>query len=200
MQKGKKLSPQESWNQTVQLAAELAPSSLKKYMDQLAILENVPRKEKQFRNFTVNSLKLKGPHAETVKGEIWALLMKVREDTKTEQQTESAVKKADGPAPGPSTETEPTISESDDEQPKAKSAATEELPSEQAATKVIKKVLKKASNKQLKFKVLRKQVQSAFAFNADKSGKKKWKKLLQKCLDTNPNKFVVDGKCVTLTK
>lgn len=200
MQKGKKLSPQESWNQTVQLAAELAPSSLKKYMDQLAILENVPRKEKQFRNFTVNSLKLKGPHAETVKGEIWALLIKVRDDTKTEQQTESAAKKAEDPEPGPSTETKPTISESDDEQPKSKSAATEELPSEQAVTKVIKKVLKKASNKQLKFKALRKQVQSSFAFNADKSGKKKWKKLLQECLDANPNKFVVNGKCITLTK
>jgi hypothetical protein len=166
-------------------------------MDQLAILENVPRKEKQFRNFTVNSLKLKGPHAESVKGEIWALLMKVREETKMERQTVTDVKKVEDPVPNPSKEAKPNISESDDEQPKAAGA---EFPSEKAMSKVMKKVLKKAPNKQLKFKALRKQVQESFAIKVDKSAKKKWKKLMQACLGSGPDKFIVDGKCVTLTK
>ena len=165
-------------------------------MDQLAILENVPRKEKQFRNFTVNSLKLKG-HAESVKGEIWALLMKVREETKMERQTVTDVKKVEDPVPTPSKEAKPNISESDEEQPKT---ADTEFPSEKAVSKVIKKVLKKAPNKQLKFRALRKQVQESFAIKVDKSAKKKWKKLLQACLGSGPDKFIVDGKRVTLTK
>jgi len=175
----------------------MAPPSLKNYMDQLAILENVPRKEKQFRNFTVNSLKLKGSHAETVKGEIWALLMKAKEDTKPEQPSAADGKKVEDPASDQPSETKPNISESDDEQPKD---APTEIPSEKAVTKVIKKVLKKAPNKQLKFKALRKQVQSSFAINVNKNGKKKWKKLLQGCVDANPKKFIVDGKSVTLSK
>ncbi len=198
-QKCKKLSPQESWNETVQSAAKMAPPSLKNYMDQLAILENVPRKEKQFRNFTDNSLKLKGPKAETVKSEMWTLLMKVREEGKTEEQSTSAVNKVVDPAPGPSTatETKTAISGSDDEQA---TGVDTEYPSEKSVTKAIKKALKKASNKQLKFKALRKQVQSKFAFITDKSGKKKWEKILQNCVDANPKHFSVDGELVTLAK
>jgi ABC-type uncharacterized transport system involved in gliding motility auxiliary subunit len=175
----------------------MAPPSLKNYTDQLANLENVPRKEKQFRNFIVNSLKLKGPHAEKVKGEIWALLMKAKEETKPEQHSPADEKKVEVPAPDPLTETKPNISESDDEHPKS---ADTDIPSEKALTKVIKNVLKKAPNKQLKFKALRKQIQSSFAINVDKNGKKKWKKLLQGCVDVNPKKFIVDGKSVTLSK
>jgi hypothetical protein len=168
-------------------------------MDQLAILENVPRKEKQFRNFTVNSLKLKGPNAEMVKSELWILLMKVREERNTEQQSTVDVKKVVDPVPVPSTatETKTTILGSDEKQ---STGVDTEYPSEKAVTKVIKKMLKKASNKQLKFKALRKQVQSTFAFKTDESGKKKWEELLQNCVDANPKKFGMNGKFVTLTK
>jgi hypothetical protein len=203
-QNGKKLSPQESWQETVQLAAEMAPPSVKSYMDQLAILENVPRKEKQFRNFTVNSLRLKGPQGEQIKGEIWALLVKTKEEANVakngdmeenikqprqipkedEADASDLLKKAPDVA----------VSDSDGEQDEGV-----DLPSEKAVTKAMKKVLKKAPNRQLNFKALRKQVQESLSFKVGKSGKKEWKKLLRGCVDANPEKMLVDGKKVSLT-
>ena len=163
-------------------------------MDQLAIFENVPRKEKQFRNFTVNSLKLKGSQAEKIKDDIWTLLIKVREESKIEQHSN----KVENPVlPDRPSEPKPAISDTNDEQPKT--LATQ-YPSEKAVTKAIKKVLKKAPNKQLKFKVLRKQVRQSFSLNVDESGKKKWNTLLRECVDANPKRLIVDGKVVTLIK
>lgn len=207
-QKGKKISPQDAWNQTIQVAAETAPPSLKSYMDQLTMVENVPRKEKQFRNFTVNSLRLKGPGGEIVKGEIWTLLVKVREeekrrkeeDDKNTNHTEPISQKEDK-VPD-SSENSKAVSESDDELLKInnnKTSATD-LPSEKSVTKAMKKALKKSPNKQLKFKALRKQVQESLSFKAGKVGKKEWKKLLQQCVDANSKKLVIHGKTVALTK
>mmetsp|Transcript_4216 Transcript_4216/g.10726 ORF Transcript_4216/g.10726 Transcript_4216/m.10726 type:complete len:296 (-) Transcript_4216:40-927(-) len=215
-QRGKKLTPQEAWNQTIQIAAETAPSSLKSYMDQLAMLENVPRKEKQFRNFTVNSLRLRGPNGEKAKGDIWALLTKVREDEKRRKEEEDKQKKQQQAKPTPkgeetvlpdSFETERTnaaISVSDDEPSNTDNSNKDsppdpDLPSEKAVTKAMKKVLKKAPQKQLKFKYLRKEVQESLSFKAGKNGKKKWKKLLKECVDANPKKLVMDGKIVSLS-
>jgi hypothetical protein len=180
---------------------------VKSYMDQLAMLENVPRKEKQFRNFTVNSLRLKGPHGEQVKSEIWALIVKVKEEannTKKEvgerkEQPKQIPKEDEVDASDRSTKTtsDAAVSESDDEP--SKDASTD-LPSEKAVTKAMKKALKRAPNGQLKFKALRKRVQESLSFEIGKSGKKKWKKLLRECVDANPKKLLLNGKNVTLTK
>ncbi|KAL7542754.1 hypothetical protein ACHAXR_012822 [Thalassiosira sp. AJA248-18] len=207
--KTKKLTPQEAWNQTIQVAAETAPPSLKSHMDQLAMLENVPRKEKQFRNFTVNSLRLRGPSGEKAKNDIWALLVKVREDEKKRKEEEDNKKQQSKPA-AKKEESKPrtaSVSEEDDgsssnsNSNKNSSTTDLPLPSEKTVTKAMKKALKKAPNKQLKFKALRKQVQESLLIKDNKGGKKKeWKKLLQECLDANPKRLVLDGKIVTLTK
>lgn len=205
-----KRTPQEAWNNTIQVAAETAPSSLKSYMDQLAECENVPRKEKQFRNFTVNSLKLRGPSGERAKGEIWALLVKARDDEKKireEQEKEDkeaklAAQKQNEVDQASKKSNSQTVSDSDDESGSSSDSdtSTPALPSEKAVTKVMKKMLKKSSNKQMKFKALRKQVQHSFSLKADKEGKKKLKCLLQQCVDSNPEKLVMNGQIVTLTK
>jgi len=202
-QRSKKLTPQEAWNQTIEVAAETAPPSLKSYMDQLAMMENVPRKEKQFRNFTVNSLRLKGPGGEKIKGEIWALLSKVREEEKKKREAhESNIKQQKQPTPQKKDEEDsPNLSKEADS--KAVSESEEELadlPSEKAVTKAMKKALKKSSNKQMKFKALRKQVHESLSLKADKSGEKKLKKLLKQCIDDNPKKIIMDGKIVKLIK
>ena len=77
--KNNKLSPQEAWQQIIRVAAEKAPASMKSYMEQLEMLENVPRKLKPFRNFADQVFKLKGPSGVTIKDEIWKLLEKSRE-------------------------------------------------------------------------------------------------------------------------
>ena len=66
------------------------------------------------------------------------------------------------------------------------------LPSEKTVTKAMKKALKKAPNRQLKFKVLRKQVQESLSFEAGKVSKEKWKTLLQRCVDANPKRLRMD--------
>ncbi|KAL3822908.1 hypothetical protein ACHAXA_010691, partial [Cyclostephanos tholiformis] len=197
---GKKLSPQETWQETIKIAADRAPQSVKFYLDQLAILENVPRKEKQFRNFTVNSLRLKGPQGEQIKGEIWALLVKTKEEAniakKEEEENKNQPKQIPMEKSDPSKETpDAAISDSGDEHDKATV-----LPSEKAVTKAMKRVLKKAPNKKLNFKALREKVQESLSFKVGKSGKKEWKKLLRGCVDANKKKMLLDGKIVSLTK
>ena len=206
LQKSKKLTPQEAWSQTIQVAADTAPASLKSYMDQLTMLENVPRKEKQFRNFTINSLGLKGTNGERIKGEIWACLTKVREEEKRRKEEEERkrkeqqqkVKEKDA-VPDFSSKKTKSVSESSDGSESSKSS-TAELPSKKVIVKAMKKVLKKAPNKQLKFKALRKQVQESLALKSDKGGKKKLKKLLEECVKDNSKKIVTDGKTVVLSK
>ncbi|KAL7461983.1 hypothetical protein ACHAXS_002393 [Conticribra weissflogii] len=212
-QKNKKLTPQEAWNQTIITAAESAPPSLKSYMDQLCVHENVPRKEKQFRNFTVNSLRLKGAEGERVKDEIWKFLVKVRDDLKKENEEEDARRKKqskDGSKHGSNDkteqmETEPkvsSVSESSDND-SAKKASKEEhttssLPSEKEIAKAAKKALKKAKNNKLKFKSLRKQVRESLLLKSD--SKKILKKALKNVVESNPKKMVLDGEEVCLVK
>jgi len=63
----------------------------------------------------------------------------------------------------------------------------------------MKKALKKAPNKSLKFKSLRKTVQETLVIKTKSdTAKKEWKKLLKQCVDANSKKLVVDGKIVSL--
>ena len=171
-------------------------------MNQLTMCENVPRQEKKFRNFTNNSLRC----SEKVKTEIWALLVEVRAKDRQAKEEEEAKRKKEQQQQQKEKQlaekkkkTKP-VSESSDDESSKRSITTSELPSKKVVTKAIKKVLKKAPNKQIKFKALRKQIHESLAFKADKSGKKKMKKLLQECVSDNPKKMKIDGKLVTLTK
>jgi len=201
--RGKKLSPQEAWNQCIQIASETSPPSLKSHMDQLAMLENVPRKQKQFCNFTVNSLRLRGPGGEKIKSELWAHLSKVRDEEKKKKEDEEKKQKQESIeadkkdcVPNSSEKKESkSVSASDDDD--SSTSSVPEMPSDKEVTRAMKKVLKKAPNKQLKFKALRKQVQESFSSQVDK---KRWEKLLQECVNGNPKKLVLDGKIITLTK
>ena len=213
--KSKKVVTQEAWNQTIITAVESAPPSLKAYMDQLVDFENVPQKEKQFRNFTVNSLRLNGSNGEKIKDDIWKLLAKVRDDDKKkreeqeQQRKESkqgansenkdASSKKDSKSTTPMSDSDGELSVKDSKMDGAESKpANTALPSEKEVTKAAKRVLKKAPNNTLKFKSLRKQVQESLLLKSD--SKEKLKKILKQCVETNPKKMVMDGKVVSLVK
>eukprot|EP00577_Skeletonema_sp_RCC1716_P017076 CAMPEP_0113393926 /NCGR_PEP_ID=MMETSP0013_2-20120614/12193_1 /TAXON_ID=2843 ORGANISM="Skeletonema costatum, Strain 1716" /NCGR_SAMPLE_ID=MMETSP0013_2 /ASSEMBLY_ACC=CAM_ASM_000158 /LENGTH=285 /DNA_ID=CAMNT_0000277647 /DNA_START=24 /DNA_END=881 /DNA_ORIENTATION=- /assembly_acc=CAM_ASM_000158 len=202
--KAKKLTPQEAWQQTIEIAAESAPSSIKSYMDQLSGCDNVPRKEKQFRNFTVNSLRLKGPSAEKIKDEIWKHLSKVREDEKQKREEAQKKQQSSQQPKHAKKEAEPTSISDDDKSSndvakEDESPSSSSMPSENEVTKAVKKALKKAPNKSLKFKSLRKTVQETLVIKTKSdTAKKEWKKLLKQCVDANSKKLVVDGKIVSL--
>ena len=76
-----KLNPQEIWNNLIMEASERksdAPSSIHCHLDTLTSCSNVPRKEKQFRNFASNSLRLRSNDVSV--GLVWDFLSKLREE------------------------------------------------------------------------------------------------------------------------
>jgi len=200
---GQKVTPQEMWNQTIEIAAENSPQSLQSYMIQLVNMDNVPKNEKKFRNFSSNSLRLtKSPSDEKIKGEIWALLVKAREDIKKKRDDglASKVSKKQHQHPAKGKKEDPKESDSKpfsfpDNEVSFSKKTSATLPSEKKVTKTMRRVLKKSGK--LKFKVLQKQVRKSLALNADK---KEFKKLCEQVIESNPKKIVMDGKVVSLKK
>ena len=56
----------------------MAPAHLQSYILTMSTLDNVPRKEKPFYNFTANSLNLKNKHGNGIVAEIWKYLSDCR--------------------------------------------------------------------------------------------------------------------------
>ena len=56
----------------------MAPAHLQSYIRTMSTLDNVPRKEKPFYNFTANSLHLKNKHGNGIVAEIWKYLSDCR--------------------------------------------------------------------------------------------------------------------------
>mmetsp|Transcript_31688 Transcript_31688/g.75630 ORF Transcript_31688/g.75630 Transcript_31688/m.75630 type:complete len:291 (-) Transcript_31688:71-943(-) len=203
----KKLTPQEAWQNTIQSAVEQAPEGLRTYMTQLADLENVPRKEKPFRNFLTNSLKLKGKSGEKAKAGMWALLVKIRNEERKKREGDSATAKTkqEGPKQEENKDETNNAEEISRSEPARKldEAESSEMPSEKKLAKAMKKALKAAPNRELKFKSLRKQVQTSLALKVNgKKREKEWKRLCNECVKANPEKMTVDkyGKLVSLVK
>mmetsp|Transcript_512 Transcript_512/g.1443 ORF Transcript_512/g.1443 Transcript_512/m.1443 type:complete len:297 (-) Transcript_512:817-1707(-) len=88
-----KRSPQQEWMDTVHYCANnTAPQSLRHHFQTMCQLDNIPRKEKQFRNFTANSLKLRGPQGDRIVSEIWNVLNAERQKRMTQKKKEDEVK------------------------------------------------------------------------------------------------------------
>ena len=218
--KAKKQSPQEAWMALIQRASQSASPDLKHYMNQISMLDNVPRKEKQFRNFTSNSLNLRGRQATTVVEALWKYLSDLRNE---QRQQAEAEKKKDAEAKQqqqPKTEEDTTKDdETAQEKPttaehqrqdknqssSSESAAVANTPSESSSKltpkkvrKTMKKVLKKSEKKSMKIKELRSAILRAL--DLDKLAKEKLKVLLQQQLEdpSTRKKIKVDGKIVTL--
>ncbi len=88
---GKKLNPQEAWNDLIQEASsrkEEADASIRGFLDALTSCTNVPRKEKQFKNFTSNSLKIRGQDSKVKL--IWDFLCSIRDEKKLLKEKEEA--------------------------------------------------------------------------------------------------------------
>jgi hypothetical protein len=76
-----KVTPQQAWMDLITSSVDSAPPNLRDFMQALTHLDNVPRKEKQFRNFASNSLNLRGnKNGDSIVGEIWGLLKRLRDE------------------------------------------------------------------------------------------------------------------------
>ena len=87
--KNGKVPPQQLWMDLIADAIDTAPAHLKHHLRDMASLDNVPRKEKPFRNFTSNSLNLRGKNGDATVSEIWSYLKEIRE--KQQQRKEPQV-------------------------------------------------------------------------------------------------------------
>ena len=92
----KKQSPQEAWMDLLESSVESAPNSIQSHLRRMVTtLDNIPRKEKQFRNFAMNSLNLgRGSQATQVVDAIWKHLSQQREKQKQEREAAAAAVEA----------------------------------------------------------------------------------------------------------
>eukprot|EP00980_Cylindrotheca_fusiformis_P022312 scaffold9191_cov114-Cylindrotheca_fusiformis.AAC.7 len=200
--KPKKRNPQQEWMDIVESSAESAPMHLKGYLETMAGLDNIPRKEKQFRNFTGNSLGLRGRN-ETVVGEIWSLLKKERDRRQAEKEKERQ-RLQDVQTQKKEVENKEGVEEIDDHKVQESSAkdpveanASNDVIDRKKVAKAMKKALKKAPNRSMKVKALRKQLGDQLGLS--KKEKKTLKGLLlQVPKESKKSKMVVDGKTISL--
>lgn len=76
--KNGKVPPQQLWMELIADSIAMAPTHLQSYIRTMSTLDNVPRKEKPFYNFTANSLNLKNKHGSAIVAEIWKHLSDFR--------------------------------------------------------------------------------------------------------------------------
>ena len=148
-------------------ASSTAPVSIRQYMEMLASLDNVPRKPKQFRNFTANSLNLRGKQATDVVDSLWNHLSELRakeQEAKTREEDEQKSCKEHEEKEAKNTESKDCGSEksntmgtiSNMTESKGKDISL----SPKKVKKAMKKVLKKAPGRKMKLKELRRAVRS----------------------------------------
>ena len=205
----KKLSPQEVWLNLIQTASASSPAEIRQHMEELSSLDNVPRKEKAFRNFASNSLRLRGNQGNNIIDIIWTHLCKVRQESQEEKNCDK--KSNDHPLK------ENEIEQDSDEKSKETIALpqneTESIPNDAlpliAATKtsgksnnknkdllkVIKKKLKKSPKHKMKIKALRKDLKTNNAFLLKKD---EFKAMVKKLVKEKSEKFTMKGKYISL--
>lgn len=174
-----------------------APTHLRQHLSEISTRDNVPRKEKQFRNFVANSMRI----SKSTVDQIWNLLNELKDKqqaAKEEQKklAEESQKKEESPKPEKAETVSSKSSPASDttKSDEKESSTTEKLPSSEELKKAMKKILKKEKDKTMPIKTLRKAVCAKYGL--EKKGKKHMRKLLKEHLAGK--KFVVDGKVVRL--
>ncbi|GAX14967.1 hypothetical protein FisN_12Lu401 [Fistulifera solaris] len=172
-----------------------APGHLKHYLETMAGLDNVPRKEKQFRNFTTNSLNLsKNKGAENIVSGIWSHLKGLREKQLAERaEAQAKVKKGEDLVDTKSVEDDPIeekVTSDDGKSSKGKLDA-------KTVKKAMKKVLKKSKDRSMTEKRLRKAVQEHLGLSKD--SKSDIKALVKTTVASSKDAvFEVNGKTISL--
>ena len=189
----KKRSPQDLWNDVIETATETAPPSLRRNMDRLSELDNVPRKEKQFRNFINNSLRMQGKDTDAV----WAHLSEVRGRSRGDDQQQVPEQELASPQPVAPAENKAAEKDTPEGEILPESTGDSNIVCPKTVKKAVKKVLKKSPNYTMKIKELRKAVKAQLMF---KGKDKALKELLSQEISLNSKKLKLDGKIVTLIR
>ena len=196
-----KLTPQQQWMDLIQSSIDTGPAHLKQHLHVMAALDNVPRKEKQFRNFTTNSLNLRGKrNSETIVTDIWNHLKGLREmqlaARAAARETESKIAEKE-PSGTSSAPLAPVRNEGSGETNTKPGETAAVAANRKSVKRAMKKVLKRAKDNTLSTKLLRKAVQ--MHLGVPKSDRAKVKELVQLNVTASKKRiFFVDGKRITL--
>jgi len=211
----RKLTPQELWISIITESLDSCPPELKSHIENIVSYENVPRKEKAFRNFACNSLKLYGSKGDTIISSIWKHFSAVRQkranekqandnDKKHQTSTENDTKQnksnhksnvSDGKSENDNIDRKDGVEQSiaDESLP-----LPEPIPERKEVTKAIKKALKKAPNRQLKLKELRKIMKTKAVLKNVVKDKEGWKAIIKESVIENKKSMKLEGKIVQL--
>ena len=194
------------------------PQHLRAYFQTLAGLDNVPRKEKQFRNFAANSLNLRrGPQSETIVGDMFAYLQKQREKqqqakavkanatSEEKSSTEASITVSSSSAEerkerdqSEQRETKTTSSETDKKSSKKKKASkSKSTITKKTVKKAMKKVLKKAKNQSLSLNALKSAVENRLTATKD-DDTQELETLIRKTVKRKKDTFVVKDQTIQL--
>ena len=176
--------------------ASTAPSHLRSYMLTMASLDNIPRKEKQFVNFTSNSLKLRGSDKKIVE-QIWSCLRQEREKRLAEKDMLQQPKQQQQQQQQQQKEQIDENCNREEEKKADTNGSTSNLSIDaKTVKKITKKTLKKAPNRSMRIKELRKILGKELGL--PKSAKKRLKKLLLETAKASNDKIKVNGKIMYL--
>ncbi|GKY94617.1 hypothetical protein MPSEU_000427200 [Mayamaea pseudoterrestris] len=201
-----KITPQQQWMDLLSSSVHSCPLHLKQYFQTMASLDNVPRKEKQFRNFAQNSLHLNARESDKLLTEIWMYLIKVKEQQRDAKQAiqdkehllnaktkETAIQNEDL-----ETFTNSNLSDGDatlgsilpvTDQQHASGILTSET-----VKKAMKSALKESKDNSLTLKKLRKTLRKKLGLS--KTGKGQLKRLIK--VNLSAKKFVVEDEIIRL--
>jgi mannitol-specific phosphotransferase system IIBC component len=193
--KGRKLTAQESWMEVIEESKSTSPSSISSYIETLSSLDNVPRKEKAFRNFAANSLRLRGSYGDTIITSIWKHLSTVREESL--KAKEKALE-----------ETKKDKEELKQEDKQTKSGEEKTLTTstsgkgdvgigKKKVAKAMRKALKKATSKQLKMKEIRKLIQKKLDSEDISLSKDDIKEAINRAISDDAT-IIAEGKLVKM--
>lgn len=188
---GRKLTPQEAWNNLISDAYESSPINLKEYLRLLSSCDNVPRKEKPFRNFSSNSLKLRGTSGEATITAIWKYLSNFRTNKQNQGESERIQTKVEPEQQQCSHDSfnHSTVREKPLTEKKYGNIEAKKKDLTKTITKAMKKALKKAPNKALKVKELRSVLNAILSEKNEAFEKKHLKKAMKDAISSNKDIF-----------
>lgn len=202
----RKLTPQEIWISIINESLHSCPPNLTRHIETIVSYENVPRKEKAFRNFASNSLKLYGHGGDATIASLWNHFNAIRQKRAEEKEASSKGNK-DSDKCTEKDEAKDSEQQTSDEKINSKSQDEAEqgdtvcpslpLPEKKAVSKLMRKALKKSPKHQLKLKELHKMIKGDTIFKDSIRGGKEWEKIIKDSVLSNKN-LKLEGKRVTL--
>ena len=196
--KGRKLTPQESWMEVIEKSKSTSPSSISTYIETLSSLDNVPRKERAFRNFAANSLRLRGSYGDTIITSIWKHLSTVREESlKAKEKASEEAKEAKEDKKDLKQEDKQTKSGEEKSLITSTSTKSDIGIGKKKVAKAMRKALKKATSKQLKMKEIRKLIKKKLDSEDISLSKEDIKEAINRAISDDAT-IIAEGKLVKM--